>query len=78
MKKHLTVYPIASGDMLNIFAEHLFTQIRIMDMEGNLIIDTKHSPANTVQVNIKSLSNATYIIEVAYNNNKTGRSVFVK
>lgn len=78
MEKHLTVYPIASGDMLNIFAEHAFSQIRIMDMEGNLILDTLHTLSSSGQINIKSLSNATYIIEVVYNNNKTGRSVFVK
>ena len=78
MEKNLTVYPIASGDMLNIFANDAFDDIRIMDMNGNVV----HAATNTggvhSQVNIQGLENATYIIEIVYANKKTARSVFVK
>jgi len=78
MDKHLTVYPIASGDMLNVFANDVFAGIRIMDMAGNIVYRDTNVSGASKQVDIKELANATYIIEVVYADNKTARSVFVK
>ncbi|MCB9047262.1 MAG: T9SS type A sorting domain-containing protein [Chitinophagales bacterium] len=78
MDKHLTVYPIASGDMLNIFADNDFGEIRIMDMAGNMVYHDINTIGSKSQVNIKELESATYIIEIVYANQKTARSVFVK
>lgn len=78
MDKNLTVYPIASGDMLNIFANENFGSIKIMDMTGNVVCNSENESGTSGQVSIKELENATYIIEVVYANNKTARSVFVK
>ena len=78
MDKHLTVYPIASGDMLNVFANDVFAGIRIMDMAVNIVYRDTNVSGASKQVDIKELANATYIIEVVYADNKTARSVFVK
>jgi hypothetical protein len=78
MDKNLTVYPISSGDMLNIFANEEFSDVRIMDMAGNIVHSTVNTDGAHGQVNISALENATYIIEVVYVSNKTARSVFVK
>ncbi len=78
MDKNLTVYPIASGNMLNIFANDVFADVRIMDMAGNVVCTNKNSTGASCQVDIKELANATYIVEVVYADKKTARSVFVK
>lgn len=78
MDKNLTVYPIASGDMLNIFANEDFGNVKIMDMSGNVVYNSINESGTSGQVSIKELDNATYIIEVVYANKKTARSVFVK
>lgn len=78
MEKNLTVYPISSGDMLNIFANEEFEYIKIMDMAGNVVFAEHHLYGSEGHVNISQLSNATYIIEVGYANRQTARSVFVK
>lgn len=77
MEKNLTVYPISSGDMLNIFANEDVGHIRIMDMAGNIVQDIAKT-GTKIQVDISSLSRNTYIVEVEYANRKTARSVFVK
>lgn len=77
MEKNLTVYPISSGDMLNIFANEDVGHIRIMDMAGNIVQDISKT-GTKIQVDISSLSRNTYIVEVEYANKKTARSVFVK
>lgn len=78
MDKSLTVYPIASGNMLNIFANDNFAGIRIMDMEGNVALSSINIEHNQWQIDITNLQRATYIVEVVYVSGKTARSVFVK
>lgn len=78
MEKSLTVYPIASGDMLNIYAEDPFEGVRIMDMQGNEVYKEEVTPGTKVQVVIDSLPDATYIVEITHPDNKIARSVFVK
>lgn len=78
MEKNLTVYPISSGDMLNIFANDDFEHIKIMDMAGNVVFTEQNHSGSEGHINISQLANATYIIEVAYANRQTARSVFVK
>jgi len=78
MDKTLTVYPIATGDMLNVFASELISSLKIMDMNGKvwLGLDNVKSKKNTID--IKQLPGATYIVEVLFADHRLGRSVFVK
>lgn len=78
MEKNLTVYPISSGDMLNIFSGEDFGHVRIMDMAGNVVYDASMLLAARLQVDISALSQGTYIVEVEYTSKKAARSVFVK
>lgn len=78
MEKNLTVYPIASGDKLNVYADNPFEQIRILDMQGNEVYNGATGSDKHRQVDITSLSSNTYIVEVLYTDAKTARSVFVK
>lgn len=78
MDKNLTVYPISSGDMLNIFSNEDFGRVRIMDMAGNVAYDAAMFSAHKLQVDIGFLGRGTYIVEVEYTNKKAARSVFVK
>lgn len=79
MDKNLTVYPISTGDKLNIYANNAFDSIRILDMQGNEVYSSNsNSRSSKSQLDIQELANATYIIEVMYPDNKTARSVFVK
>lgn len=78
MDKDLTVYPISSGDKLNVYANNIFDTIRILDMQGNVVFTRQNYSTHKGQVDIRELENATYIIEVKYPDEKTARSVFVK
>ncbi len=78
MSKELNVYPISTGNELDIFANHNFNEVKIMDMAGNIVYNAQHSKCDRCTLNIRALPYATYIIEVSYLDNKTARSVFVK
>jgi hypothetical protein len=78
MEKSLTVYPISTGNELSIFANDMFKSIKIMDMDGNVLHTTVNISSLQETIDIEHLPNATYIIEILYENNRTGRSVFVK
>lgn len=78
MDKNLTVYPIASGNKLNIFANEGFGNVKIMDMAGNVVLNSIHPVNSQWQMDIIDLASATYIVEVVYTNSKIARSVFVK
>lgn len=78
MEKHLTVYPISSGNVLNVFAGGKLHSLRILDMHGNEAMVSGSIHSADIQVDISTLDNATYIVEVVYEDKKTARSVFVK
>ncbi len=78
MNKLLSVYPIANGDELNVFSSEPPVTIKIMDMEGTVIIGPMEYDLKHKHINIKPLPSATYIVEVTFVNNKTSRSLFVK
>lgn len=78
MEKNLTVYPIASGDMLNVFANNEFSNIKILDMHGNVVCTAINIGGLQGSIDIRGLDSATYIVEVVYTDNKKARSVFVK
>jgi hypothetical protein len=78
MDKSLTVYPIPTGNELNIFASENISTIKIMDMQGAVVYECTNTASKKNTVDIKHLPEATYIVEVAFENKKTGRSVFVK
>lgn len=77
-EKSLTVYPISSGDELNVFAGAKMTQVRIMDMHGNVLIETSCENQKNCTLNIQPLDSNTYLAEVTFNDEHTERSVFVK
>lgn len=78
MDKNLTVYPISSGDILNIFAADDFSDVTIKDMAGNVVLSAANLNGSQRQIDIQALQNATYIVEIVYVNHKVARSVFVK
>lgn len=78
MDKHLTVYPIPTGNELNVFSTESIREIRIMDMQGGLVVSHTLAGVKRGVIDIKNLPGNTYIIEAVFENNKTGRSVFVK
>lgn len=78
MSKQLNVYPISTGNELDIFANHSFNKVKIMDMAGNVVYNSGHKMCNRCTLNIRALPFATYIVEVSYSDNNTARSVFVK
>jgi hypothetical protein len=78
MDKELTVYPIPAGNELHVFCSGNIRFIKIMDMSGNVIIDRVASKGNKQVVDIRQLPSATYIVEAAFDDNRKGRSIFVK
>ncbi len=78
MDKNLTVYPISTGDQLNVFATDEVSCIRVMDMSGNVlsIADDIHNKHKVLDIG--NLPGATYIVEVTFLDKRTSRSVFVK
>lgn len=79
MDKSLTVYPISTGDQLNVFAAEDMCCIRVMDMAGNEMVNAKDIRCKQNVIDIGHMPGATYIVEVTFLNTKrTGRSVFVK
>lgn len=78
MDKNLTVYPIPTGNELNVFSTENIREIKIMNMQGLVVYENYSSSAKQNTINIKELPEATYIVEVVFENKKTGRSVFVK
>ncbi len=78
MDKNLTVYPISTGDELNVFSSADAAAVRIMDMSGNIVAGPVGVHGRQNKVSIKHLPGATYIVEVTFENSRTGRSVFVK
>lgn len=78
MDKNLTVYPISTGDQLNVFAADDISSICVMDMAGNVLANADGVCGKQNILDIRHLPGATYIVEVTFQNHKTGRSVFVK
>lgn len=78
MDKNLTVYPISTGNELNIFSGENVSAVRIMDMSGSIVCGPLQLDGVHHKIDIKHLPHATYIVEVVFADKRTGRSVFVK
>lgn len=78
MDKNLTVYPITTGNELSVFSTENIHEIRIMDMQGGVVYSQPLTGVKKGIIDIKSLPESTYIVEALFENNKTGRSIFVK
>lgn len=78
MDKHLTVYPISTGDQLNVFATDEVSSIRVMDMNGNVLTAAENIYNKHKVLDIGKLPGATYIVEVTFLDKRISRSVFVK
>ncbi|MBS1771338.1 MAG: hypothetical protein JST82_00670 [Bacteroidetes bacterium] len=78
MDKNLMVYPISSGNELDIFSTEAICSYKIMDMNGTMLIGDNSIDGKHNIVNIAILPSATYILEATFVNKRTGRSVFVK
>lgn len=78
MLKNLNIYPIPTGEELNIFSSDDIQELKIMDMHGNLMFAGNSLHGSHNRIDIKNLPSDTYIVEVVFENEKTGRSVFVK
>ena len=78
MDKNLTVYPITTGNELSVFSTENIHEIRIMDMQGGVVYSQPLTGVKKSIIDIKNLPESTYIVEALFENNKTGRSIFVK
>ncbi|MCB0700930.1 MAG: T9SS type A sorting domain-containing protein [Chitinophagales bacterium] len=78
MDSNLTLYPISTGNELNVFSDEPIKHIKIMDMAGNLVNECSAHASTQNTIDIRHLPNATYIVEVQFDNNRLKRSVFVK
>ncbi len=77
-EKKLTIYPIANGNELSIFASEAIKLVRVMDMQGNLQQEASLDNKTQCTLDIAALPSDTYLAEVTFNNNDSTRSVFVK
>jgi hypothetical protein len=78
MSKNLKVYPIPTGNELNVFATGNIAELRIMNLSGNIVYTAKGHESQTEIINIRELPMDTYIVEVVCEDNKHCRSMFVK
>lgn len=78
MEKILKVYPISTGNELNVFATEEMQEIKIMDLTGNIVHTCKANDKKKNTINIKELPTNAYIVEVFFNGNRICRSMFVK
>jgi hypothetical protein len=78
MDKSLKVYPISTGNELNIFSTEEMYEIKIMDLTGNIVYTCKVNEKKKNTIDIKELPINTYIVEVFFGDDKTSRSMFVK
>jgi hypothetical protein len=78
IEKSLAIYPIPNGNELNVFANGPMNEIRIMNMSGEVMMRHQATSNHRYAIDISTLLSATYIVEVAFDDHKTGRSVFVK
>lgn len=78
MEKILKVYPISTGNELNVFATEEMQEIKIMDLTGNVVHTCKANDKKKNTINIKELPTNAYIVEVFFNGNRICRSMFVK
>jgi hypothetical protein len=78
MSNNLKVYPIPTGNELNIFSTGKITEVRIMNLSGNIVYAAKGRESKTDIIDIKELPIDTYIVEVVCDDNKHCRSMFVK
>lgn len=78
MDKTLKVYPIPTGNELNIFATENIAEVRIMNLSGNIVHHSMGKHTKTDIIDIRTLPVDTYIVEVLYDENRHSRSMFVK
>jgi len=78
MDKALKVYPIPTGNKLNIFSTEDIVEVRIMNLSGNIVYCSAGTHTKTDTIDIQELPMDTYIVEVLYDENKHSRSMFVK
>jgi hypothetical protein len=78
MNNTLLVSLVANGTGLSISADEYPLTIRIMDMQGNVLVGPLDYYHKQKPIDIQSLPVATYIIEAHCHQNKTHRTVFVK
>jgi hypothetical protein len=78
MDKALKVYPIPTGNELNVFSTEDMHEIKIMDLTGNVVYACKVNDKKKNTIDIKELPVNTYIVEAFFGDDKTSRSMFVK
>ncbi len=78
MDKVVKVYPIPTGNELNVFSTEEMREIRIMDLTGNVIYNCEVNDEKRNIIDIKQLPINTYIVEVLFAGDKSSRSMFVK
>jgi len=78
MGKTLTIYPTAEYKELAIHSGDYINSIKIMDLRGTTLYNAAQKPARENTIDITHFPTATYIVEVSFDDNRKGRSLFVK
>ncbi len=78
MHKTLNLYPIPTGEELNIFSGTDIQELTIKDMNGNVVYEGKNLHGSHNRIDITPLARDTYIVEAVFIDQKTSRSLFVK
>lgn len=60
----ISVYPVPADHILNIVAEDKIDAINVMDLTGKTVIELKNLNGISTQINVDSLSEGTYFVEV--------------
>jgi len=72
------IYPNPANNYINIFAEEHLSNIKIVDMLGNVVLEQSKINSNSIDLNIENLSNGIYSVVANSNNGKIYKTKFVK
>ncbi len=75
--KNVVVYPNPATDVLTVEGKDMLTEISVVNLLGQQVMRQSVN-ANTVQVNVSSLPQATYILQVNAANGATASFKIVK
>ena len=73
----ITVYPNPAENVLNIDAAESLTSVKVIGMDGRIVIDNKVD-GNSTSVDVSSLDAGSYYYEVVSSKGDVSRSSFVK
>lgn len=78
--ENLVVYPVPTANTLNIEnkAGILVENVKIFDINARLVKEVKPTVTETINVDVSSLENGTYFVEISGNGDQTVKKIEVK